>query len=142
MMTAWTAIPMLDRLFDDVMNDVTGTALGTASTKNTYAPAIDVRATENEIVFVCDVPGVKREDLEITIQHDVLTLKGQRKYEGTSGDRVWLGRSYGAFTRSFTLPDGVDPEHLSADLADGVLTIKVPKQPKATPRRIEIGSGK
>jgi HSP20 family protein len=142
MMTAWTAIPMLDRLLDDVMNDVTGTALGTAATKNGYTPAIDVRASEEEIVFVCDVPGVKKEDLEITILRDVLTLKGQRRYEGNDKDRVWLGRSYGNFTRSFTLPDAVDPERMSADLTDGVLTVKVPKLPKVTPRRIEIGSGR
>jgi HSP20 family protein len=141
MLTAWNAFPMLDRLFDDVMNDVTGKAFGTASTQSTYNPAIDVRANEDEIAFVCDVPGLKREDLEITIESGVLSIKGQRRYEGDEKDRVLLGRSYGAFANRFTLPDFVDAEHMTADLADGVLTVKVPKQPKAKPRRIEIGGG-
>jgi HSP20 family protein len=142
MMTAWTAIPMLDRLLDDVSNGVTGTAFGTATTQKSYVPAIDVRANDEAIVFVCDVPGLKQEDIELTIQRDVLTLKGQRRYEGNDKDRVWLGRSYGSFTRSFTLPEGADAQRMTADLADGVLTIKVPKEPKVVPRRIAIGSGR
>jgi HSP20 family protein len=141
MLSAWTAFPMLDRLLDDVMNDVSGTAFGTGATKSTYAPAIDVRASDDEIVFVCDVPGVSRDDLEITVEGGTLTIKGQRRYEGKGTDRVWLGRSYGAFARSFTLPDLVDADRMTADLADGVLTLRIPKQPKAKPRRIEIGGG-
>ena len=106
MLTAWNAFPMLDRLFDDVLHDVTGAALGTTSTQSMYNPAIDVRTNEDQIVFVCDVS---------------------------------FGRSYGAFANRCTLPDYVDPERVTADLTDGVLTITVPKQPKARPRRIEIG---
>jgi HSP20 family protein len=141
MLTAWNAFPMLDRLFDDVMDDVTGKAFGTTPTQSTYNPAIDVRTNEDEIVFVCDVPGLKREDLEITLENGILGIKGQRRYEGNDKDRVLLGRSYGAFANRFTLPDYVDPEKMTADLADGVLTIKLPKQPRAKPRRIEIGAG-
>lgn len=141
MLTAWNAFPMLDRLFDDVMNDVTGKAFGTGATQSTFNPAIDVRANDDEIVFVCDVPGLKREDLEITLENGVLSIRGQRAYQGNEKDRVLVGRSYGAFANSFTLPDYVDAEHMTADLADGVLTIKLPKLPKAKPRRIEIGAG-
>lgn len=141
MLTAWNGFPMLDRLFDDVMNDVTGKAFGTGATQSTFNPAIDVRANDDEIVFVCDVPGLKREDLEITLENGVLSLRGQRAYQGDEKDRVLVGRSYGAFANSFTLPDYVDAEHMTADLADGVLTIKLPKLPKAKPRRIEIGAG-
>jgi HSP20 family protein len=140
MLTTW-GFPMLDRLIDDVMNDVSGTAFGTNGSRNAYAPAIDVRANEDEVVFACDVPGLKHEDLEITLESNVLTIKGQRRYQGGEKDRVWLGRSYGAFARSFTLPDGVDPDNMTAELADGVLTVRVPKHPKAKPRRIQIGGG-
>lgn len=140
MMSTW-GFPMLDRLIDDVMNDVSGTAFGRTGTQSNYSPAIDVRANDREIVFACDVPGLKDEDLEVTLESDVLTIKGQRRYQGGEKDRVWLGRSYGAFARSFTLPDGVDPEKMSAELADGVLTIRIPKHPKAMPRRIPIGGG-
>jgi HSP20 family protein len=139
MSTAWTAFPMLDRLFDDVMTGVTGTSLGATAPARAFAPAIDVRANNEAIVFTVDVPGVKREELEITLEEGVLSIKGHRKYEGAGKDKVWLGRSYGAFERSFTLPDTVDPEHLTAELSDGVLTVRVAQLPKVKPRRITIG---
>lgn len=138
MLTAWNAFPMLDRLFDDVMNDVTAKAFGTAA-QSTYHPAVDVRVNDDELIYVCDVPGFKREDLEITVESGVLSIKGQRHYEDKQKKRVLRGRS--AFANSFALPDYVDAERMTADLADGVLTITVPKQPKAKPRRIQIGAG-
>ncbi|MFO0738851.1 MAG: Hsp20/alpha crystallin family protein [Labilithrix sp.] len=125
---------MFDRLLDDVM---TG-AGGTAQTSRTFSPAIDVRANETEIVFTADVPGLKDKDLEITLHEGVLTIKGERKYEGNDKDKVLLGRAYGAFSKSYTLPDTVDPEKLTADLADGVLTVRVAQQPKREPKKIAI----
>ena len=141
MSPAWNAFPLFDRFFDDVMTGVTGTSLGNGSgaVARSFSPAVDVRANSEEIVLTADVPGVKKEDIEITLEDGVLTLKGQRRYEGHGKDKVWLGRSYGAFERSYTLPDTVDAEHLTADLADGVLTIRVPQSPKAKPRKITIG---
>ncbi len=141
MMTAFNAFPTLDRLLDDVMSGVSGTAFGTAQRATAYTFAVDVRATSEEIVFHCDVPGVKQDDLDVSIEAGTLTIKGQRRYEGGPQDQVWLGRSYGAFEKSFTLPDFVDAENMSADLSDGVLTIRVPKKPQAKPRRIPIGGG-
>ena len=82
MLTAWNAFPMLDRLFDDVMQDVSGTAHGTAAT---YSPAIDVRANDDEIVFVCDVPGLKHEDLDVTVEGGVLTIRVTPE-----ADSVWF----------------------------------------------------
>lgn len=139
MLTAWNAFPMLDRLFDDVMSGVAGTTFGAGAAKHTYNPAIDVRANADEIVFICDVPGVKSEDLEVTTESDRLTIRGQRRYEGSEDDRVLLGRSYGAFEKSFTLPELVDTDSMTADLSDGVLTVRVPKKAQAKPRRITIG---
>lgn len=138
MLTAWDAVSTLDRMFDDVM----GSAFGTATNSRTFEPAIDVRASESEVVFMCDVPGVKQEDLEVTLENNVLTIKGMRKFESDDDDqRVMLGRAYGAFSRAFTLPDTLDEENLSANLADGVLTVRIPKHPRAKPRKIQIGSG-
>jgi HSP20 family protein len=131
---------MLDRLFDDVMTGIAGTAFGTAAPARAFSPAVDVRANEEEIVLFADVPGVKKEDLEVTLENGVLTIKGQRRYEGSDKEKVWLGRSYGAFERSYTLPETVDPERLTADLADGVLTIRIPQQPKAKPKKITINA--
>ncbi len=137
MLTTWDAVSTLDRMFDDVM----GSALGTATNSRTFEPAIDVRASESEVVFLCDVPGVKQEDLEVTLENHVLTLKGRRKYDSNDNEQVMLGRAYGAFTRAYTLPDALDEDNLSAHLADGVLTVRIPKHPKAKPRKIQIGAG-
>lgn len=135
MLTAWNAVSTLDRMFDDVM----GSAFGTATNRQTFDPAIDVRASESEVVFLCDLPGVKQEDIDVTLQNHVLTIKGKRTFEGKEGEQVLLGRAYGAFSRAYTLPDSLDEENLTANLADGVLTIRIPKHPKARPRKISIG---
>ena len=139
MLTAWNAFPMLDRLFDDVMSGVTGTSLGTAQANRAFTPAIDVRTNESELLFTCDVPGVAESDIEVTTENAILTIKGSRRYEGGEQEQVWLGRAYGTFERSFTLPEVVDVERMTAHLANGVLTIRVPKKPQARPRRITIG---
>lgn len=137
MITTWDAVSTLDRMFDDVM----GSAFGTATNPRMFDPAIDVRANQHEVVFVCDVPGVKQEDLELTLENHALTIKGTRRFDGKEKEQVMLGRAYGTFNRAFTLPDGLDEENLSANLADGVLTVRIPKHPKAKPRRIQIGIG-
>ncbi|HEY8075558.1 MAG TPA: Hsp20/alpha crystallin family protein [Labilithrix sp.] len=118
-----------------------GSAFGTATNSRTFDPAIDVRASETEVVFLCDVPGVKQDDLEITLENHVLTIKGTRKFDSRQNEQVMLGRAYGAFSRAFTLPDALDEDNLAANLADGVLTIRIPKHPKAKPRKIAIGGG-
>jgi HSP20 family protein len=137
MLTRWDAVSTLDRMFDDVM----GSMLGTATSTRTFDPAIDVHASDHEVVFVCDVPGLKQADLDVTVENRVLTIKGTRKFEGKEDEQVMLGRAYGPFSRSFTLPDYVDDENLSARLADGVLTIRLPKQAKAKPRKVQISDG-
>jgi HSP20 family protein len=137
MLTRWDAVSTLDRMFDDVM----GSMLGTATSTCTFDPSIDVHASDNEVVFVCDVPGIKQDDLEITLENHVLTIQGTRKFEGKEDEQVMLGRAYGSFSRSYTLPDCVDDEKLAAHLADGVLTIRIPKQAKAKPRKIQISNG-
>lgn len=136
MLAHWNAVTTLDRMLDDVM----GSAFGTATNTRTFAPNIDVRSTEADIVFVCDVPGIKQDDLEITLVERTLVIKGSRRFESRENERLLLGRAYGSFTRTFTLPDAVDEEKLAANLADGVLTIKIPKHPKAQPRKITIGA--
>ncbi len=136
MLRTWNAASTLDRMFDDMM----GSALGAATNSQTFIPDVDVRTSEEKIVLVCDVPGVKRENLDITVHNHVLTIKGAREFEGKEpSEQIVLGRSYGAFKRSFTLPESLDESKLSADLVDGVLTITIPKQPKAKPFKVEIG---
>ena len=135
MLSAWSAVSTLDRMVDDVM----GSAFGTATSNRTFNPAIDVRASDSEVVLVCDVPGVSQDDLEITLANRVLTIKGTRRFESKETEQVMLGRSYGSFSRSYTLPEALDEEKLAAELAGGVLTVRIPKLPKAQPRKIQIG---
>ena len=137
MLTRWDAVSTLDHMFDDVM----GSMLGTATSTRTFDPSIDVHASDNEVVFVCDVPGLKQEDLEVTLENHVLTIKGTRKFEGKENEQVMLGRAYGSFNRSYSLPEYVDDENLTARLADGVLTIRIPKHAKAKPKKIQISNG-
>jgi HSP20 family protein len=136
MLATWDAVTRLDRMVDDVM----GSMLGTATNSRSFDLAVDVRSTDDEVVFSCDVPGVKSEDLDITLENGVLTIKGSRNYEAGGKEQVMLGRSYGQFARSYTLPNYLDYEKLSADLADGVLTIRIPKHQKAKPIKISIGT--
>ena len=136
MLTTWGPVSLLDRMVDDVMRG----SFGTSTNSRSYTPEVDVRSNDDRITFSFDVPGVKREDLEITLEKGVLTVKGSRKFEpGSPKEQLLLGRSYGSFTRSFSLPDHVDEQNLTAKLADGVLVVELPKAPRARPRRIEIG---
>jgi len=137
MLTRWDAVSTLDRMFDDVM----GSMLGTATSTRTFDPSIDVHESDEEVVFVCDVPGIKQDDLEVTLENHVLTIKGTRKFEGKENAPSMLGRAYGSFNRAYTLPEYVDDENLTAHLADGVLSIRIPKQAKAKPKKIQIAIG-
>lgn len=138
MRVTWNDVSPIDRVFDDVM----GTMVGTATSPRPFEPAIDVKANDDEVTFVCDVPGVKADDLDITVEEHVLTIKGKRDFENRDGDQVLLGRAYGSFSRAFRLPVSVDDDRLSAELADGVLTIHLPKHPKAKPKKIRVADGK
>jgi HSP20 family protein len=137
MYTAWNAVSTLDRIFDDVM----GSAFGTATSARTFNPSIDIRSNENEVLVILDVPGVKSDDLDVSVENRTLTVKGSRAFDGKENEQVMLGRPYGAFTRTFTLPDTLDGANLSADLAEGVLTVRIPKLAQAKSRRIPIGGG-
>ncbi|HEY0464553.1 MAG TPA: Hsp20/alpha crystallin family protein [Polyangiaceae bacterium] len=134
MLNTWSAVSTLDRMFDDVM----GAAFGTATNSRTFDPAVDVRTSDTEVHLAWDIPGVKKEDLEITLADHVLTVKGTRRFDRKDNERVMLGRAYGSFAHSYTLPDSLDEQKLTAELADGVLTVRIPRLPEAQPRKIPI----
>jgi HSP20 family protein len=137
MLTVWDPARLFERMVDDVMH----ASLGTSTNARSYAPEVDVRSNAERVLFSFDIPGVKREDLDITLENGVLTVKGSRKFEPTAAkEQLLLGRSYGTFTRSFALPENLDHEKLAANLDSGVLTIDIPKLQKAQPKRITIGS--
>jgi HSP20 family protein len=138
MLTAWDPMGLFDRVVDDVMRS----QVGTATNRRAYAPDFDIRTDEAKVVFQLDVPGVKEADIDITLEKGTLTVRGTRKFDqGGEKEQVLLGRAYGAFRRSFALPDHVDEEKLTARLADGVLTIELPKSQRAKPRKVPILTG-
>lgn len=110
-----------------------------------FSPAADVVAGEDEVTLVMDVPGMKRDDLEIELLDDMLRIRGERRYpyasehEGRTIQR--LGRGYGRFERLLQVPKGIDPTTLSAAIEDGVLTLRIPMPEAHKPHRIEVRSG-
>src|SRR5260370_29515704 len=112
-----------------------------------FVPTFDVKETKDSYTFKADLPGVKESDVEVSLSGNILTISGQREEEKKNeGDRYFAyERSYGTFSRSFTLPEGAETEHVRAELKDGVLTMVVPKKPEVQPRRIDVqisGKGK
>jgi HSP20 family protein len=107
-----------------------------------FAPAFEVKETQEGYTFKADVPGVSDKDIDISRTGNRLTISGKRESEKEEkGDTYYTAeRTYGAFTRAFTLPEGVDGDHIQANLKDGVLTIVAPKLPESQPQKITIKS--
>jgi len=112
------------------------------ATETVFAPRFEVKETKNAYVFKADLPGIDEKDLDITLTGNRLTVSGKREAESQEdGDTFFTyERSYGSFSRSFTLPEGADPDHAEADLRNGVLTLSVPKHPEHQPKKISIKS--
>jgi len=108
-----------------------------------FSPTFEVKENKDSYVFKADLPGVKQDDLDISLQSNRLTISGRREAEKRDEGETWYAyeREYGSFTRAFTLPEGVDPEHVRADLKDGVLSLIIPKKPEVQPKRITVGGG-
>ncbi len=108
-----------------------------------FAPDFEVKETKDGFQFKADMPGVKDADIEITVTGNRLNVAGKRESEKEEkSDTYYVSeRTYGAFARAFTLPDGVDTQHMRAELKEGVLTIALPKLPEMQPRKIEVKTG-
>lgn len=108
-----------------------------------FAPAFEVKETKDAYLFKADLPGVEEKDLEVTVTGDRIQVSGKREEEKRDeGDRYYAyERSFGSFSRSFTLPEGVNSEGVEAGLKDGVLSIHVPKREEVQPKRIQLKSG-
>ncbi len=110
----------------------------------TWAPAVDIYEHENNIVIKAELPGVDPKDVDIRLDNNVLTVKGERKLDHEVKKESYhrVERSYGAFTRSFTLPTTVDPSGIKAEYKDGVLRVTLPKREEAKPKQIQISVAK
>jgi len=105
-----------------------------------WSPRVDIVENENEFVIKAEIPEVKKEDVKVSVDNGVLTLKGERKQEKEEKGKKFhrVERYYGSFTRSFTLPENVDESKVKATFKDGMLSLQVPKTEKAKPKTIDV----
>ena len=145
MLVRWTPFTEMDRLsqamnrlFDNDFRPHEGA--GARGAQVTWTPAIDVTEDKDKILLTADLPGLQQKDVDIQIEKDVLTLRGERAIERSADAEHYrrFERVAGAFVRAFTLPPTVDAEKVAASLKDGVLTLTLPKKPEAQPKKISI----
>lgn len=129
-----------DLLRWDPFREVSGASPFAGVGPGQLSPDFDVMETEGEYVFKADLPGVAEKDIDITMTGNRLTVSGKREIEEQAEGESYFTceRSFGAFSRSFTLPAGSDPENIDADLKEGVLVLKVPKLPEVKARKVTI----
>ena len=110
------------------------------SNLTTWAPAVDIFETEQSLIVKADLPDVKPEELDIRVENNILTIRGERKFEKTVNEDRYLRieRPYGSFARSFSLANTVNPEAIKADYKNGVLTLSIPKREEAKPKQIKV----
>jgi len=110
------------------------------SSITTWAPAIDIFETEHELVVKADLPDIKPEELDIRVENNILTIRGERKFEKQVNENNYLRveRAYGSFSRSFSLANTVNSDAIKAEYKDGVLTLTIPKREEAKPKQIKV----
>jgi HSP20 family protein len=124
----------IDRLFEDTF----------ARDGSSFTPAVDIKENDNEIRLDLELPGLKPEDVEITAENGVLTVRGEKQVERKEGDESRfqiVERAYGTFMRTFQLPQGIDADQIKAEFNNGVLSLHIPKAALPQPKRIEISAG-
>ncbi|SRR5690606_38800544 len=134
MLTVWNA-------FDDLFNDdLWGRRW---PVRRSFVPSVDIGEDDTSYLITADVPGMKPEDLDIQVENNVLTLRGERKYENKTERQGYhrVERQYGSFQRSFTLPEGVDADKIEASVENGTLTLRVPKPAASLPKKVKVSVG-
>jgi HSP20 family protein len=131
----------MNRLFNTFFDSPT--AGNGVSTARRWIPAMDLVEVENEYILRADLPGLSEQDVNIELQDNVLTVSGERKHEREESKEGYyrVERSSGSFSRTLTLPDGVDPDAIKASFDKGVLEVRVPKPEQRKPRKVAIAVG-
>lgn len=145
-LTRWTPTGDLfrtrfSRLFDQAFNDMVGNLEGSEETaRHNWMPPVDIRETEDALLLTAELPGLSKDDVEITIEDHVLSLRGERKLEKDLHKESYhrIERAYGSFSRTFSLPTNVRTDEVNASFRDGVLHVEIPKAEEAKPRKITI----
>jgi HSP20 family protein len=131
-------------LFDQFNNEInrffTGMPRVAANQERAWVPAVDIREEEQRFVLCADIPGVDRENVDVTLENGVLTIKGERHAESEESGEGFHRRErvHGTFLRQFSLPDTVNADSINATVKDGVLEIEIPKHAKPEPRKITV----
>lgn len=135
---ATTLQEQINRVFGDVLE-----RSGEESNLTAWAPAVDIFETEHELVVKADLPDVNAQDLDIRVENNILTIRGERKFEKKVNESNYLRveRAYGSFARSFSLANTVNSEAIKADYQNGVLTLNIPKREEAKPKQIKVSVG-
>jgi HSP20 family protein len=138
MLSVWDPFADLNR----VQREFEKSYFGPRTRNADFAPAVDVHEDSERLVLRAELPGVKREDVEVSIDANVLTLKGERKLEKEEQGRRYhrIERSYGTFVRQFQLPSNVDTTQIDAQLTEGILTVALNKKQELKPRKIDVKS--
>jgi HSP20 family protein len=133
-------INLFDQINDEMNRYLSSMRSTAANQEHDWTPAVDIQEEDNRYLLTADIPGVNRNDVEITLEEGVLTVKGERKAESEAAEEGYRRREriHGTFVRQFNLPDTVDTVNISATADDGVLKIAIPKQEKPEPRRITV----
>ena len=124
-----------NRLFNESFRN-----LPEESALTTWAPAVDIYETPNELVVKADLPDVNEKDIDVRVENNLLTIRGERKFEKSVSEENYLRveRTYGAFSRSFSLPNTVNAEAIGAEYKNGVLTVTLPKREESKPRQVKV----
>jgi len=125
----------MNRLFNDTFDRI-----GEQSNLSAWAPAVDIYETEQELVVKADLPDVDPKDLDIRVENNLLTIRGERKFEKKVNEENYLRveRSFGSFARSFTLANTVNTDAIKAEYQNGVLTLTIPKREEAKPKQVKV----
>src|ERR1700726_4250019 len=135
---ATTLQDQINRMFSEGVGHA-----GEESNLTPWAPPVDIFETEHELVVKADLPEVNPQDLDIRVENNILTIRGERKFEKNVNEENYLRveRAYGPFARSFTLANTVNAEAIKADYQNGVLTLTIPKKEEAKPKQIKVTVG-
>ncbi len=125
----------VNRLFESSYN-----GRNSESAVTTWAPAVDIYETENELVLKADLPAIDEKDLDIRIENNTLTVRGERKFEKQVNEDSYLRveRSYGSFSRSLSLTNTINTEAIRAEYKNGVLTVQMPKRAESKPKQVKV----
>jgi HSP20 family protein len=130
----------MNRLFDDAFRGAEGRGEEDWALGGSWAPAVDIFEQDGNIVLKAELPGVEPKDVDVRVENNTLTLRGQRRFDTEVKRESYhrVERSYGSFARSFSLPNVVDLERIKAEYKDGVLRVTLPKKEEAKPKQISI----